>query len=84
MLDLLKPIIRMTIQKRKKWINLYHSELPVVARLLGSVLVARGFAAKYQKRKMKGFSGSVPLVRVEEHEADEVKDLLTYYRLTTL
>ena len=74
----------MAIQKRKKWINLYHSDVPVVARLLGSVLVARGFAAKYQRRKMKGYSGSVPLVRVEEHEAEQVKDLLTYYRLTTL
>ena len=74
----------MSKQTRKKWINLYHSEVPVVARLLGSVLVARGFAAKYQKRKMKGFTGSVPLVRVEEHEAEQVKDLLSYYRLTTL
>ncbi|MDH5447205.1 MAG: hypothetical protein OEY52_16775 [Gammaproteobacteria bacterium] len=74
----------MTKQKRKKWINLYHSEVPVVSRLLGSVLVARGFAAKYQKRKMKGFKGSVPLVRVEEHEAEQVKDLLSYYRLTSL
>lgn len=74
----------MTTQTRKKWINLYHSDVPVVARLLGSVLVARGFAAKYQRRKMKGFSGSVPLVRVEEQDAEQVKDLLTYNRLTTL
>lgn len=74
----------MTAQKRKKWINLYHSDVPVVARLLGSVLVARGFAAKYQRRKMKGYTESVPLVRVEEHEAEQVKDLLSYHRLTTL
>jgi len=74
----------MTVQKRKKWINLYHSDVPVVARLLGSVLVARGFAAKYQRRKMKGYGSSVPLVRVQEQEAEQVKDLLTYYRLTTL
>ena len=74
----------MSKQTRKKWVNLYHSEVPVVARLLGSVLVARGFAAKYQRRKMKGYTGSVPLVRVEEDQAELVKDLLTYYRLTTL
>ena len=74
----------MAAQKRKKWINLYRSDIPVVARLLGSVLVARGFAAKYQRRKIKGSLDSVPLVRVEEHEAEQVKDLLTYYRLTTL
>jgi len=74
----------MAAQKRKKWINIYHSEVPVVARLLGSILVARGFAAKYQRRKMKGYTGSVPMVRVEEHETEQAKDLLTYYRLPTL
>ncbi len=74
----------MTAQKRKKWVNLYQSDVPVVARLLGSILVARGFAAKYQRRKMKGYIDSVPLVRVEEHEAEQVKDLMTYYRLTSL
>lgn len=74
----------MAAQKRKKWINLYRSDVPVVARLLGSVLVARGFAAKYQRRKIKGSIESIPLVRVEEHEAEQVKDLLSYYRLTTL
>ena len=74
----------MAKQTRNKWINIYHSDVPVVARLLGSVLAAKGFAAKYQRRKMKGFTGSVPLVRVQEQEADLVKDLLTYYRLNTL
>ncbi len=74
----------MAIQKRKKWVNLYQSDVPVVARLLGSILVARGFTAKYQRRKMKGYIDSIPLVRVEEHEAEQVKDLMTYYRLTSL
>ena len=73
----------MTTKKRIKWIDIYQSDIPVLARLLGSTLIARGFVAKYQRKKVKGYIETVPFVRVKEDQSEEAKDLLASYQLTS-
>ena len=72
----------MMAKQRIKWIDIYQSDLPVLARLLRSTLIARGFLAKYQRKKVKGYIETVPFVRVSEEQAEIVRDLLASYQLT--
>lgn len=68
--------------QRKKWMDLYQTDVPVLARLLSSSLIARGFTAKYQRKKVKGESESKPFVRVEYTELETAKNLLIKYNLS--
>lgn len=72
----------MTAKKRIKWIDIYQSDIPVLARLLRSTLLARGFIAKYQRKKVQGYLETVPFVRVTEDQAEVARDLLAAYQLT--
>ncbi|MDH5178815.1 MAG: hypothetical protein OEZ39_17480 [Gammaproteobacteria bacterium] len=67
--------------KRKKWMDLYQTDIPVLARLLSSSLIARGFTAKYQKKKPSGGTESTPFVRIEYTELETAKTLLIKYHL---
>lgn len=68
-------------EKRKKWMDLYQTDVPVLARLLSSSLIARGFTAKYQRKKLKGETESTPFVRVEYTDMEIAKNLLIKYNL---
>ncbi|MDH5408615.1 MAG: hypothetical protein OEZ33_06630 [Gammaproteobacteria bacterium] len=66
---------------RKKWMDLYQTEIPALARLISSSLIARGFTAKYQRKKPKGQSESAPFVRIEYSELEPATNLLSKYNL---
>lgn len=66
---------------RTRWADVYRTETPMHAKLIASVLGARGLNTKVQRKKLKDAVASMPYVRVEASQEKAARDILASYQL---
>lgn len=66
---------------RTRWADVYHTETPMHAKLIASVLGAKGLNTKVQRKKLKDAVASMPFVRVEASQEKVARDILAAYHL---
>jgi len=66
---------------RTRWADVYRTETPMHAKLIASVLGARGLNTRVQRKKLKDAGASIPFVRVEASQEQAARDILAAYHL---
>ena len=66
---------------RTRWADVYRTETPMHAKLIASVLGARGLNTRVQRKKLKDAVASMPFVRVEASQEQAALDILAAYHL---
>lgn len=71
----------MSQTKLTRWTDVYRTETPMHAKLIASVLGAKGLNTRIQRKKLKDAVASMPYVRVEASQEQAARDILADYHL---
>ena len=68
-------------RQRRRWVEVYQSEVPAHARLVATLLDMQGMTAKWARSRRKKTSAQLSLVSVLPKDAEQARDVLAQRRI---
>lgn len=69
-------------QNRRRWTDVYRTDVPRHAELVATVLDAIGLEVSLRRKKVRGGDESMPHIRVIADQAPRAREILDAYRLS--
>ena len=71
-----------TNKQRRRWTDVYRTDVPRHAELVATVLDAIGLEVSLRRKKVRGGDESMPHIRVIADQAPRAREILDAYKLS--